>query len=129
MERWNYCFEAKVFLDHLERTFPARELFIKLENSEKCRNILWTSAEKTRVIAILEYYKITEKFRDIVFSKKVDVEKDIMKICRIFECSQEDVIFFDDNLRVIQELKRLKLIYNPTLWLELAVVFVKKRVC
>ena len=118
VEKWKdeiIVLKQKFFLDHLERTFPARELFIKLENSEKCRNILWTSAEKTRVIAILEYYKITEKFRDIVFSKKVDVEKDIMKICRIFECSQEDVIFFDDNLRVIQELKRLKLIYNPTL--------------
>lgn len=117
VEKWKdeiIALKQNFFLNNLERTFPARELLIKLKNSEKCGNILWTSAEETRVIAILEYYKIAEKFRDIVFSKKADVEKDIKKICRIFECSQEDLIFFDDNLRVIQKLKRLKLIYNPT---------------
>lgn len=96
VEKWKdeiIALKQNFFLNNLERTFPARELLIKLKNSEKCRNILWTSAEETRVIAILEYYKIAEKFRDIVFSKKADVEKDIKKICRIFECSQEDLIF------------------------------------
>lgn len=96
VEKWKdeiIALKQNFFLNNLERTFPARELLIKLKNSEKCRNILWTSAEETRVIAILEYYKIAEEFRDIVFSKKADVEKDIKKICRIFECSQEDLIF------------------------------------
>ena len=65
VEKWKdeiIALKQNFFLNNLERTFPARELLIKLKNSEKCRNILWTSAEETRVIAILEYYKIAEEF-------------------------------------------------------------------
>ena len=98
-----------------DRTLPSKEIFPKLVNSSKDENILWTSAEEVRVFAILEYYKITEKFKKILFSKKTDVEKDVGEICKLFKCSQEDLIFFEDNFNVIYELVRLKLKYNPIL--------------
>lgn len=84
-------------------------------NSSKDENILWTSAEEVRVFAILEYYKITEKFKKVLFSEKTDVEKDVGEMCKLFKCSQEDLIFFEDNFKVIYELERLKLRYNPNL--------------
>ena len=84
IEKWKdeiIALKQKFFLNNLERTFPAKELLIKLKNSEKCRNILWTSAEETRVIAILEYYKIAEKFRDIVFDALAELDKLLYAIC------------------------------------------------
>lgn len=103
--------KQKFFLKHLERTLPSRE-FLQLVISGEGENILWTSAEEIRVFAVLKYYKITEKFKKVVFSKKTDVEKDVKEICRIFKCNKEELIFFEDNLKVIQELERLKLSYN-----------------
>lgn len=43
-------------------------------------------------------------------------ERDIVRqlIMSLLKCSKEDLTFFEDNLKVIQELKRLKLFYNPT---------------
>ena len=103
------------FINHLDRTLPSKELFLKLVNSSKDENILWTSAEEVRVFAILEHYKITEKFKKVLFSEKTDVEKDVGEMCKLFKCSQEDLIFFEDNFKVIYELERLKLRYNPNL--------------
>lgn len=105
--------KQKFFIKHLEKTLLTREI-LKFVNSGERENILWTSAEEIRVFAILKYYKITEKFKKVVFSKKTDVEKDVEEICKILKCSKEDLTFFEDNLKVIQELKRLKLFYNPT---------------
>lgn len=103
------------FIKHLDRTIPSIELFHKLVNSSKENNVLWTSAEKVRVIAILKHYEIIEKFKKVLFSEKINVEKDVDEMCELFKCNQDDLIFFEDNLKVIQELERLKLRYNPNL--------------
>jgi hypothetical protein len=71
--------------------------------------ILWTSADETRVLAILDYYKISNAFKRVLFSSKLEVVKDIEKICEILECGFEHLIFYEDNQRVIQDLQRLNL--------------------
>ena len=101
--------KQKHFVNNLKRTFPNTALLQSLEakNAEWC--ILWTSADENRVLAILEYYKIYNSFKKIIFSSKINLIQDIKKICELLECSYENLIFFEDNQRVIQELQKLKL--------------------
>ena len=97
------------FINNLNMTLPNASLLQVLEAQKFEFCILWTSADETRVLAILEYYKICNAFKKILFSNKVEVIQDICKICELFECSYEHLIFYEDNQRVIQELQHSNL--------------------
>ncbi|MBM7560857.1 HAD family hydrolase [Fusibacter tunisiensis] len=101
--------KQKYFLNNLKNTSPNTSVIQVLEdqNVELC--ILWTSADETRVFAILEHYKIYNRFKKVLFSSKLEVVKDIEKICEILECGFEHLIFYEDNQRVIQDLHQLNL--------------------
>lgn len=101
--------KQKYFMNNLKETIPNKSLIQLLEdqNVELC--ILWTSADKTRVLAILDYYKISNAFKKVLFSSKLEVPEDIVKICELLECGIEHLIFYEDNQRVIQDLQRLNL--------------------
>lgn len=105
--------KQEYFVNNLSNTTPNISLLQVLEaqNVEFC--MLWTSAEETRVLAILEYYNISNAFKKILFSNKAKVIKDIEKICEFFECDLEHLVFYEDNLRVIQDLQKLKLNVCP----------------
>ena len=75
--------------------------------------MLWTSSEKNRVQAILDYYKICNSFKIILFSDKLIVKQDIEKICELFECDYEELVFYEDNDRVIEELQQLSIEVIP----------------
>ena len=101
--------KQKYFVNNLKRTSPNTSVVQVLQdqNVELC--ILWTSADKTRVLAILDYYKINNAFKKVLFSSKLEVPEDIVKICELLECGIEHLIFYEDNQRVIQDLQRLNL--------------------
>lgn len=101
--------KQKYFVNNLKTTLPNALLLQLLEaqNVELC--VLWTSAEEARVIAILEHYKICNAFKKIIFSSKTELIQDIERICEILECSFENLIFYEDNKRVIQDLQQLSL--------------------
>ncbi len=105
--------KQEYFVNNLERTIPNKELLqvLKTHNVEYC--ILWTSADEIRVKAILDYYDISNAFRKILFSNKIEVIQDIKKICELFECCSEQLIFYEDNPRVIKELQQLNLHVIP----------------
>lgn len=104
----NEIIESKqeYFANNLNRTVPNTSLLQVLgaQNVETC--MLWTSADETRVLAILEYYSIYNAFRKIIYSNKVEVIKDIKKICELFECNPEYLFFYEDNRRVIEDLQQ-----------------------
>lgn len=103
--------KQRYFMNNLKYTFPNKDLiqFLKKRNIESC--ILWTSANQTRVLEILTYYKISNLFKEVLFSRgsKVELTKDIVRICKLLECDCENLIFYEDNQRVIQGLQRLNL--------------------
>ncbi|MBU3112696.1 HAD hydrolase-like protein [Clostridium lacusfryxellense] len=97
------------FMNNLKSTIPNISLLqvLKAQDVEIC--MLWTSSDEPRALAILEYYKICKAFRKILFSNKVDVIQDIEKITEFLECDLENLVFFEDNRSVIQDLQQLKL--------------------
>lgn len=101
--------KQKYFASNLKQTIPNSSLllFLEAQNVEMC--MLWTSADETRVLVILEHYKIRNAFKKILFSNKFKVIQDIEKIREIFECDLEHLFFYEDNWIVIQDLKQLKL--------------------
>jgi phosphoglycolate phosphatase-like HAD superfamily hydrolase len=101
--------KQKYFMNNLERTIPNRSLLQVLETKSAESCILWTGADEARVLAILEYYKICNAFKKVLFSNKVKVIQDIEKICELLECGFEHLIFYEDNQRVVQDLRQLKL--------------------
>ncbi|WP_294166841.1 HAD family hydrolase [uncultured Clostridium sp.] len=80
---------------------------LKSLNRNDC--ILWTSADETRTRAILKYYNMTSLFKCMVFSSKKNVMNDIEEICKLHECNLNQLVIYEDNLRLIDELKKLKL--------------------
>lgn len=100
--------KQEYFVKNLHFTEPNTSLLqvLRTQNADSC--MLWTSADEPRVLAILEYYNIGNAFRKILYSNKVEVKKDVPTICELFDCDLEHLIFYEDNLRVIQDLQRLK---------------------
>lgn len=101
--------KQEYFINQLEHTILNKDLldFICLTESDNC--ILWTSAEQTRVEAILDYYNIRKLFKAIVFSEKKDISSDIKLFCNILKCDFSELVFYEDNREIISELLALDL--------------------
>lgn len=101
--------KQEYFINQLEHTVLNKDLldFICLTESDNC--ILWTSAEQTRVEAIVDYYNIRKLFKAIVFSDKTDISSDIELFCNIFLCDLSGIVFYEDNKETISKLLALNL--------------------
>lgn len=97
------------FINNLHVTEVNEYLVKLLKSQEKNDCILWTSAEEKRVKAILEYYNMNNLFKDIMFSSKTDILTDVEKICELYSCKLNQLLFYDDNLILIKELELLNL--------------------
>ena len=77
----------------------------------KCKDqcILWTSAEKSRVKLLLEFYSMDKEFCNILYTKKMDIPQDIKHICNICNCKPNQLIVYEDDERVIKKLKKLNI--------------------
>ncbi len=74
-------------------------------SSEFC--VLWTSAEKERVLPLLEHYQLQCAFAEIIYSSKDNVRRDVEKICQRFSCTSEQLLFYEDNPVIIEVLRSL----------------------
>lgn len=101
--------KQEFFITNIKDTKPNKPLLkiLKSQNVDHC--LLWTSADKTRVNALLEYYKLFDAFKKILFSSKINVLQDIEKICRLFGCGPRQLVFYEDNLRTIEDINELNL--------------------
>lgn len=106
--------KQKYFLQNLTATIPNTSLinFLKTIKVEQC--ILWTRAEKSRVLALLEFYEIEHAFKQILHSSKANLIKDVQIICEIFGCKPEHLVFYEDNPSVINSLKLLNIEVKST---------------
>lgn len=97
------------FVNNLKSTAPNTLLLKALRSYKTQFCILWTSASKTRVKALLEYYNICNMFKYTLSSNKINVSQDIIKICRLLRCNSRHLVFYENNCEVIKELQRLRL--------------------
>lgn len=93
------------FLRHIHATKPNLDLLFMLRSHGHEFCVLWTSAEKERVLSLLEHYQLQSAFAEIIYSSKENIRKDIKKICTLFSCTSEQLVFFEDNADVIEKLK------------------------
>ena len=101
--------KQEFFIKNIQDTKPNEPLlkFLKSQNADYC--VLWTSADKARVQALLEYYKISDDFMKILFSKKSNVLQDVDSICELFSCKSEQLVFYEDNWEAIKKLQELNI--------------------
>ncbi len=83
-----------------------KELFVK--DARDC--FLWSSAEKRRVKFMLKHYCLKKYFYKIIFSDKKDISRDIVRITQLANCCNEDLTFYENDEKIIEELKT----YNCT---------------
>ncbi len=95
--------KKEYFINNIQMTKLNDLLIGILKSLNKNDCILWTSADETRVRSILKYYNITRLFKYIVFSSKINLKNDIEKICELHDCKLEQLIIYEDNLRLIRE--------------------------
>ena len=93
--------KQKFFAQNIKKVCINREMvsFLRKLDPEKC--ILWTRAEQSRTECILEEFELKNCFLNILYSSKTDIAKDIRAICEIFQCQQEDLRFYDDELGMV----------------------------
>ena len=92
------------FLDNIEK-IKKNDNLLKLligKKSDDC--ILWTSAEKCRVEAILNYLKLKDSFSWIYYSTKVNIKEDLENISQFFKCSKSQLKFYENDSNVLSQL-------------------------
>lgn len=92
------------FFDHLEKIKKNDNLLKLLIGEKPADCILWTSAEKCRVEAILNYLKLKDYFSWVYCSTKTNIKVDLENICQHFKCSKLQLKFYENNIRVLNEL-------------------------
>lgn len=99
--------KQEFFVNNLQDTKPNKSLLSILKSQDANYCVLWTSADETRVQALLEYYIVSTAFKKILFSNKINVLQDIEKMCELFGCKSEQLVFYEDNWETIKKLQQL----------------------
>lgn len=99
--------KRRYFNSNLDKTILNILLEEVLKSQENHHCILWTSAEKERTWKLLKYYDMDSLFNYVIISDKKNIINDIKFICDLAECDLKELIIFEDNLVVIEELENL----------------------
>ncbi len=82
--------------DWLKYRITLNELIIKkLEIYKKSNCFLWTKANKTRVLKILEECKLDRYFKEVIFDKKISFEESITKLKNYVNSKQ--IVIYENN--------------------------------
>lgn len=101
--------KQEFFINNIHNTQPNTPLFAILQSQDTEHCVLWTKADKIRVETLLAYYKINNSFKKILYSDKVNISQDVEKICELYKCKPEQLVFYEDNQYVIRKLQQLGL--------------------
>lgn len=99
--------KQKYFLDHIEKIKANKDLVNLLLSLSSSECLLWTSADKCRVEAILSYLNLTDAFSMVLYSNKANIKDDLESICLYFQCLKSQLKFYEDDASVISKLKWL----------------------
>ena len=101
------------FGENIYITVPNVELikFLHTQNPKHC--LLWTSSDEKRARVLLPYYGLLNSFSYILYSSKSCIVDDVAKVCEVFRCESSQLVFFEDNTKIVEGLQLLKQrIYN-----------------
>lgn len=98
--------KQKYFLDNIAKMKANTDLINILLGLRPYDCLLWTSAEECRVKAILNHLNLADAFSYVFYSKKIDINCDLEKICQYFQCSRSQLKFYEDDNIVMGELQR-----------------------
>lgn len=101
--------KQQYFINHIHYTVANNTLMNLLKSYDPQNCVLWTSGEKNRVLALMNYYKIQNNFNQILYSNKKNLLMDVDIIANVFFCDYKRLIFYEDNIEVINQLKSLNL--------------------
>lgn len=93
--------KQKYFINHLDKIEINKELFALINQTRKENCVLWTSAERVRVEAILKHFKISDKFCCIYYSDKKNVKDELNGIIHSQKWEKNEVIVYDDLINRI----------------------------
>lgn len=99
--------KQRYFIENINLTSLNMRLTKILQSKEAAHCILWTNADKKRVDALLRLYDLEKYFANIVYSEKLMLGHDINEICEYFDCAPASLLFFEDDAKIIEELKAL----------------------
>ena len=86
------------FIENIKKVLLNDKLISFLRELPEERCVLWTSAEEARVESILEFFDLKKCFAKVFYSKKHNVERDLLTICDFLKCTREELIVFDDEV-------------------------------
>ena len=99
--------KQKYFLDNIGKIKVNEDLVNLLLSLSSSECVLWTSADECRVKAILDYLKLSDAFTLVFYSKKTNIKADAESVCQYFQCSKSQLKFYEDDAKVMNELKLL----------------------
>ena len=90
---------------HAEKTEVNSALLKVLKNQSPESCLFWTSADRERIQSLLDYYSISNLARELIVADKKHIPECITDLQRIFRCSADELLVFEDNPRIIRELR------------------------
>ena len=101
--------KQQYFIENVDKLVINEDMFkfLKEQGFENCA--LWTSANKDRANAILKNLNILDFFVVVRFTNKLNIREEISYFEKIFNCSKSDLCFIEDNQKLINRLRKMKL--------------------
>lgn len=97
------------FLKNVDKIKKNNNLLEHLTEKNPADCILWTSADKCRVEAILNYLKLKDAFSWVFLSTKTNIKYDLENICQHFKCLMSQLYFYENDGNILSELYLLKI--------------------
>jgi len=84
-------------------------LFNIIKKIERNKSILWTASNHKKIEYIIEKFNIKSYFGKIIFSDKTNIFKSLIQICESIQCEREQLLIFENNYLIAEELKKLNI--------------------
>ncbi len=98
--------KQKYFINHIEKISGNYFLFNIIKKIGKDKSILWTASNCKKLEYIITKFDMESCFRQIIYSNKKDITKDLNKICEFLCCEHKQLLIFENDFFIAEELKR-----------------------
>lgn len=100
--------KQKYFIEHIYKAKINYFLFDIIKRLEKYRLFIWTKSDKNKIYHLLDNFNLIDYFNCIIFSEKNKISEDIKYICNIIRCDYDQLLIFENDISIANELKNEK---------------------
>ena len=101
--------KQEYFINHIDKISGNHLLFNILSKIDKNKSILWTASDRKKMEHVLSNFNMKFYFKEIIFSDKKDISKDLKKFCDFFHCTHEQLLIFENDISIAEELNILRI--------------------